>query len=476
MQHFMAAPTQSRKSNRWNLAISFLCYLIGGPLITRFIAPNGPAAALLAYPLLTVTWLYGAKWGLLAAAVGVVLNSTIWVAAGNGGHALSHEGAPYVVVLYLVECAGAALLVFLVSTLKKRAEGDRQEMERSRELLRISEATYRTFIELAPEAIFVIEAGRLIYCNTHALEMIGYGREEIVGLPMSAIIHVDDLHGATSLFDSRATGQSIPRSVNRLMTKDGSLIWVETVGQRVEWEGKPAALYFSSDVSERVRAEEAVRESERRYRASEAKYKSLIDGAPEAIWVVENAAVSFCNAHFAETLGYRLEEMTGMPIQAFNHSEDLERAVARYAARAEGKILPKSTSRQVRKDGTVIWVETIGHRIEWEGRAAVLYFSSDVTERKALEEQFVQAQKMEAIGRLAGGIAHDFNNLLQVILGFVSMRSGLSGGQERHRERPRRDRGFGQEGRVAHPAASRLQQEAGHPADGHRPGSAGSAV
>ena len=120
-------------------------------------------------------------------------------------------------------------------------------------------------------------------------------------------------------------------------------------------------------------------------------------------------------------LGYRLEEMPGIPVRALNYREDLESAMARYAARAEGKILPKSITRQVRKDGTIIWVETVGHRIEWEGRPAVLYFSSDITDRRALEEQFVQAQKMDAIGRLAGGIAHDFNNLLQVILGFVSM-------------------------------------------------------
>jgi two-component system, cell cycle sensor histidine kinase and response regulator CckA len=421
MPRSMVRQMDSRKPARGNLVISFLCYFVGAPVLTYFVNPNGLAALLLAYPLYMITWLYGKKWGFLAAAVGVAVNSVIWVAAGNGAGALTREGSTYVAVLYLLECVGAALFVLLVGSLRQKEVEQRQELERSRELLRISEEKYRTLIELAPQGIFVMEEGRITYCNDHALEMVGYARQEIVGKAMGDILFADDLYYAREIYSARAAGQSLPKSVTRLITKGGSIIWVETVGQRIEWEGRPAVLYLSSDISERRKAEEAARESERRSRISEAKYRSLVDGAPEAIWVVEEAKISFCNAHFAEMLGYRAEEMPGMPVQTINYSEDLDSAMARYAARAEGKILPKSITRQVRKDGSVIWVETIGHLIDWEGRPAVLYFSSDVTERKALEEQFVQAQKMEAIGRLAGGIAHDFNNLLQVILGFVSM-------------------------------------------------------
>jgi two-component system, cell cycle sensor histidine kinase and response regulator CckA len=175
------------------------------------------------------------------------------------------------------------------------------------------------------------------------------------------------------------------------------------------------------DITEHRKAEEALRENEEKLRTSESKYRKLIESAPAAIYVVEDEKVVFANGNAQEMLGYSREELLGMPMERVNHPDDWAAALGRYRERALGRTLPKSLTRHVKKNGDPVWVECVGERIEWEGKPAVLYFASNVTDRQVYEQYLQRAQKLESLGVLAGGIAHDFNNILTGVFGFVDL-------------------------------------------------------
>jgi len=166
---------------------------------------------------------------------------------------------------------------------------------------------------------------------------------------------------------------------------------------------------------ERKRAEEALRESEE-------KYRILVEKANDAIMVAQDGLVKFPNPKCLEISGYSAEELTSLPFVNLIHPEDRDMVMDRHRRRLAGKKVPSSYAfRIINKKGEVVWVTLEAILINWEGRPATLNFLRDTTEQRRLEAQLLQAQKMEAVGNLAGGIAHDFNNLLQAIHGYTEM-------------------------------------------------------
>jgi PAS domain S-box-containing protein len=126
------------------------------------------------------------------------------------------------------------------------------------------------------------------------------------------------------------------------------------------------------------------------------------------------------NAAAIEHYGYSREEFLALRIEDLRPVEDVA-ALHRHLTTMPSGYHAAGTWRHRKKDGTLIEVETSGHGITFAGRRAQQVVINDVTERKQLEEQFRQAQKMEAVGRLAAGVAHDFNNLLTAILGTTDL-------------------------------------------------------
>jgi two-component system, cell cycle sensor histidine kinase and response regulator CckA len=145
---------------------------------------------------------------------------------------------------------------------------------------------------------------------------------------------------------------------------------------------------------------------------SEDRYRLLFDASPLPMWVYDAETLRFVavNGAAVTRYGYTTGEFLAMT------TEDLSSEAGKHQHR--------------KKDGTLIDVEVTAGRVNLNGRPAALVVANDVTERRALEERLAQAEKMEAIGRLAGGVAHDFNNLITVISGYAEIllaRSELDG-------------------------------------------------
>ena len=149
----------------------------------------------------------------------------------------------------------------------------------------------------------------------------------------------------------------------------------------------------------------------------------LFEASPTPMWVYDAESLAFLAVNDAAIrhYGYSREEFLAMTIKDIRPPEDVPRLLADVVGGGGPGSPAARTWRHRLKDGTLIDVEVTAGRIDYEGRRAALVVSHDVSERKRLERRLADAEKMEAIGRLAGGVAHDFNNLLTVIAGYAEI-------------------------------------------------------
>jgi PAS domain S-box-containing protein len=176
------------------------------------------------------------------------------------------------------------------------------------------------------------------------------------------------------------------------------------------------ALYSIKLEEERKRAEEALRESEERYR-------SVVETSHEMIQSVSpDGYFNFVNKAWHDILGYTEKELSELSLFDIIHLESLDHCQKMFKKVLAGERVTNVDAKFVTKDGGIIFVEgdVIGRYID-DKIVGTLGFFRDITDRKRLEDQLRQTQKIEAIGTLAGGIAHDFNNILGAIIGYTEL-------------------------------------------------------
>ncbi len=257
-----------------------------------------------------------------------------------------------------------------------------------------------------------VESLRLVDVNPAAVLFYGWTREELIGKLMTEI----NVQTEAEIRELVQAAESERRNffVFRHRLRSGSLRDVEVHSSPIVLNGRRTLFSIVHDITDRVRAERQLVESE-------ANYRRALEQASDAIVVSDRHGVILdVNARGEELLGYTRGEAIGRPIEDFSVPEDRERMPLRMRDLLGGRSV-LSERRLVRKNGSIAEVE-ISARDLGDGRFQSII--RDISERRRLEEQLRQAQKMEAVGQLTGGIAHDLNNLLTVVLANSEMMAG----------------------------------------------------
>ena len=300
---------------------------------------------------------------------------------------------------------------------------DISERKQSEEQLRRQLDFTETITASLGEGVYALDAGgRLTFMNSAAESALGWTEDELLGQKIHEIIHFQHADGTNSpaeecpLLGVLNSGKTIQIEGDVFTRRDGSLFPVSynssPIISGVQIAGAVLAFH---DITERKRAEEALLQSEQRYRL-------LFELNPQPMWVFDLETLAFLEVNVAAIhhYGYSREEFLTLTIKDIRPGEDVPNLLANIS-RITSQHEEASIWKHRKKDGTIIDVEITAHELTFYGRPAQMVLAYDVTERRVLEEQLRQSQKMEAVGQLAGGVAHDFNNLLTVITGYSDL-------------------------------------------------------
>jgi PAS domain S-box-containing protein len=253
---------------------------------------------------------------------------------------------------------------------------------------------------------------RNVYVSKAAARVMGWPREVLMARSALSFVAPEDLPRLEERYRRRAGGEQGPITYElEVVRMDGQRTPIEASVAPVVFEGRPGTVAFIVDLTAR-------REAERAHAQSEQRFRELIEAAPEPIGIIRDGHFLYVNRAYVETLGYAAaDELLKRPISSFLHPDDVAlREEGERTLMRTGERLPVHVFRALHKNGSIVLLEVSTVPFEYEGRAAMLSMARDVTERKRMEAQLVQADRLAGLGTLAAGVAHEVNNPLAYVM------------------------------------------------------------
>jgi len=254
---------------------------------------------------------------------------------------------------------------------------DVTEQKRTTEALKESEERYRVLVDNSLTGVCLIQDGKFLFANRRAIEMTGYSREELVGMPLEQVIYPDDRDLVRGIVASRMSGQDLTTQYQvRIVAKNGDVLWIETFGAPLEFQGEPALMVNWIDITERRRAEEALQLTQ-----------FTVDHAPDPVyWVAKDARFVYVNEAACRLLGYSREELLSMTVHDIDPDFPREIWSSHWNDLRKRRTLTFETNHRA-KDGKVFPVEVTANLLEFMGKEYNCAVAHDITNRKEAEQQ-----------------------------------------------------------------------------------------